>query len=70
MGKPRTRYVAGIIYEGESPNDNEYELFSLKGVLYEEALEQFEACKQQLKSSGRIGKPAMFALTDMKLSTR
>jgi len=68
MSKPRTRYVAGIIYEGENHNKDEYDLFSLKGMLFEEALEHYEFCKQQAKEATVKCKAVLWELRDSKRS--
>ena len=65
---PRYRYVAGVVYKGKDPNDNEYDLFSLKGMLFEEALEHFEECKKIVKSSMRKGKAVLWELRDCRRS--
>ena len=66
MNKPRSRYVAGIIYEGENRNKDEYDLYSLKGMLFEEALEHYEECKQQVKNATVKCKAVLWELCDSK----
>ncbi len=66
MSKKRSRYVAGTIYKGSTPNADEIDLMSLKGVLYEEVLEHLELCKENLKQSGRKGRATIFELVDSK----
>jgi len=66
MTKPRVRYVAGIIYKNGKPNDAEYDLFSLKGMLFEEALEHFEECKEIVKNSTRKCRAILWELRDSK----
>lgn len=68
MPKSRRRYVAGIIYETKNPNDAEYDLFSLKGVFFEEALEHFEKCKERAKNSTIKCKAVLWELHDSKRS--
>jgi hypothetical protein len=68
MAKPRTRYVAGIIWKGETPNRDEYDLESLKGVLYEEVRAHFEICKDKVKNSAVKGKAVIFELTNIRAS--
>ncbi len=68
MGKPRDRYVAGIIYKGENHNKDEYNLFSLKGMLFEEALEHYEECKRKVKKSAVKCKAVLWELRDSKRS--
>ena len=68
MSKQRTRYVAGIIYKGENQNTDEYNLFSLKGMLFEEALEHYEECKQKAKNATVKCKAVLWELRDSKRS--
>lgn len=64
MSKSRSRYVAGIVYKDKNPNEEEYDLFSLKGVLFEEALEHFEECKESAKNNIRKCKAVLWELHD------
>ena len=68
MNKPRTRYVAGIIYKGENHSKDEYDLYSLKGMLFEEALEHYEECKKQAKKATVKCKAVLWELCDSKRS--
>ena len=68
MAKPRTRYVAGIIYKGKNINKDEYDLFSLKGMLFEEAMEHYEKCKQIVKQSTVKCKAVLWELKDTQRS--
>ena len=69
MTRPtRRRYVAGIVYKGKNPNDDEYDLFSLKAVLFEEALEHFEECKETVENSAVKCKAVLWELYDSKRS--
>ncbi len=68
MSKARSRYVAGIVYKGETPNADEIDLESLKGVLYEEAMLDLETCKEKLRQSGAKGKATIFQLVDERRS--
>ena len=67
MSNPRTRYVAGLIYKVKSGND-EYYLYSLKGMLFEEALEHYEECKRQAKEETVKCKAVLWELHDSKRS--
>ena len=66
MSKPRERYVAGIVYKGKNPNEDEFDLFSLKGVLFETALEHFEECKETVENSAVKCKAVLWELCDSK----
>lgn len=68
MSEPRNRYVAGIVYKGENSNKDEYNLFSLKGMLFEEALIHYEECKRQAQGSTVKCKAVLWELRDSKRS--
>ena len=66
MSKTRNRYVAGIIYKSDNQNTDEYNLFSLKGMLFEDALIHFEECKRKVKNATVKCKAVLWELCDSK----